>query len=156
MTNNQRQHVVSRKDGWAVMPENGSRASALFKTKAAAIVRAREIAQNYDGQVIVHGLDGVIQRTITPSGDEIRVPVEAGSYGAAQHVVPHEDGWGVLSEGRSQVDVVKPTKYQAVEEAHRRANREGVALIVHRRDGTIKHVDHPPHFMGPMSTIRHL
>ena len=55
------QHVVKRAEGWAVVGEGNSRDTSVHPTQAAAIERAREIAQNYRSEVVIHGTDGKIR-----------------------------------------------------------------------------------------------
>ncbi|MGA2733870.1 MAG: DUF2188 domain-containing protein [Syntrophobacteraceae bacterium] len=57
---NQRVHVISRKDGWAVKKEGNTKASKVFDRKEAAVEGARKISKGHD--VIVHNKDGSIQR----------------------------------------------------------------------------------------------
>ena len=57
---NQRVHVISRKDGWAVKKEGNTKASKLFGQKEAAVEGARKLSKGHD--VIVHKKDGSIQR----------------------------------------------------------------------------------------------
>lgn len=59
MTKNQ--HVVPRNDGWAVKGAGNSRATSVHDTQAEAIARAREIAQNQQSELLIHGRDGRIR-----------------------------------------------------------------------------------------------
>ena len=59
MTKNQ--HVVPRDDGWAVKGAGNSRATSVHDTQAGAIARAREIAQNQQSELLIHGRDGRIR-----------------------------------------------------------------------------------------------
>lgn len=62
---------------------------------------------------------------------------------AAKHVVAHEDGWVIKSEGhvvRKSAQVFK-TKREAVVKARAIAKEKGVDLVIHRRDGKIQDVD---------------
>ncbi len=61
---NQRVHVISRKDGWAVKKEGNTKASKLFDKKEAAVEGARKLSKGHD--VIVHKKDGSIQRWERP------------------------------------------------------------------------------------------
>lgn len=54
------QHVVPRGDGWAVQGAGNSRATRLTDTQREAIQVARQIAQNQQSELIVHGGDGKI------------------------------------------------------------------------------------------------
>jgi hypothetical protein len=57
---NQRVHVISRKDGWAVKKEGNTKATRVFDRKEAAVDGARKLSKGHD--VIVHKKDGSIQR----------------------------------------------------------------------------------------------
>lgn len=51
------QHVVRRPHGWAVRGEGNSQDTSHHDTQAQAIARAREIAQNQNSEVVIHGRD---------------------------------------------------------------------------------------------------
>lgn len=55
------QHVVPRDDGWAVRGAGAKRDTEQFDRKRDAVNRAREIAQNQQTELVVHGQDGKIQ-----------------------------------------------------------------------------------------------
>ncbi len=55
------QHVVRRKDGWAVRGEGNSRDTAHTSTQQEAIERATEIARRNESEVVIHGRDGKIR-----------------------------------------------------------------------------------------------
>lgn len=56
------QHVTKRSDGnWQVKGENNSRATAVTRTQADAIKRARNIAINQKSEVVIHGKNGQIR-----------------------------------------------------------------------------------------------
>lgn len=55
------QHVVPRGDDWAVRSAGSSRATSVHDTQAEAIERAREIAQNQQSELLIHGRDGRIR-----------------------------------------------------------------------------------------------
>mgnify|MGYP001574467257 CR=1 FL=1 len=61
MSTNRNQHVIPRQDGWAVLGARAQRATETFDTKAEAIRRGREIAQNQGTELVIHGRDGQIQ-----------------------------------------------------------------------------------------------
>jgi len=54
-------HVVHSEDKWKVKQENCKRSSGNFDTQKEAFERAREIAQNNDQEVVVHGVNGRIR-----------------------------------------------------------------------------------------------
>jgi hypothetical protein len=66
-TKNQRVHVISRKDGWAVKKEGNTKASKVFNRKEAAVEGARKLSKGHD--VIVHKKDGSIQRWERPESN---------------------------------------------------------------------------------------
>ncbi len=55
------QHVVPHEDGWAVKGEGNQRYTAIYKYQDDAIDRARDIAENYGSDVIIHRKDGSIR-----------------------------------------------------------------------------------------------
>lgn len=55
------QHVVPRDDVWAVRGARARRDTEVFDRKQHAVDRAREIAQNQQTELVVHGQDGKIQ-----------------------------------------------------------------------------------------------
>jgi uncharacterized protein YdaT len=55
------QHVVPRDDGWAIRGAGAQRDTEVFDLKREAVDRAREIAQNQQTELVVHGQDGKIQ-----------------------------------------------------------------------------------------------
>lgn len=61
-TNNQ--HVVPYKENWAIRKEGSDGVTATFDTQEEAIARAKEIARNYDSNVVIHRKDGTIRDVI--------------------------------------------------------------------------------------------
>ncbi len=58
------QHVVPHPEGWAVKGEGNEKCTAVFELQKAAIRRAKEIARNYQADVIIHRKDGTIRERI--------------------------------------------------------------------------------------------
>jgi hypothetical protein len=58
-----------------------------------------------------------------------------------QHVVPHDKGWAVRSEGAERVTVVVPTQEEATTIARDIARRRHGELFVHGADGRIRERD---------------
>jgi uncharacterized protein YdaT len=58
------QHVVPYDEGWAVKGEGNSRYTGIYDYQSEAIDRAKEIAQNYGSDVIIHRKDGTIRDRI--------------------------------------------------------------------------------------------
>lgn len=56
-----RQHVVPHERGWAVKGELNEKATVVFDTRAEAVKRSLEIADNQKSNVIVHDQDGKIE-----------------------------------------------------------------------------------------------
>jgi uncharacterized protein YdaT len=54
------------------------------------------------------------------------------------HVVPHGDGWATRKEGAQRVGQTADTQKEAFEQAREQAKREGVEVVIHRPDGTIR------------------
>ena len=57
------------------------------------------------------------------------------------HVVPHPEGWATKTEGASRAGVVVDTQREAIERAREQAERQGVEVVIHRKDGTIRDSD---------------
>jgi len=55
------QHIVKHPDGWAVKGAGGSKATSVHDTQADAIGRGREIAQNQNSELLIHGRNGRIR-----------------------------------------------------------------------------------------------
>lgn len=58
---NRNQHVVPHDGDWAVQGAGNSRATSVHETQQEAIQRAREIAQNNQSEVLIHGENGRIR-----------------------------------------------------------------------------------------------
>lgn len=56
-----RVHVEPHDRGWAVRSEDAQRAAKVYDRKPDAIARARSIAQQRKGRLVVHKSDGTIQ-----------------------------------------------------------------------------------------------
>lgn len=56
------QHVVPHPDGWAVKGAGNDRATKVTTTQKEAIQVAKEIAQNQQSELIVHGKNGQIRQ----------------------------------------------------------------------------------------------
>lgn len=59
-----KQYIVRKADGWAVVGEGNSRATAIRPTQRAAIKRASVIARNNRSEVVICGDAGQV-RTVT-------------------------------------------------------------------------------------------
>jgi hypothetical protein len=55
------QHVVPHDSGWAVKGAGNSKATSVHSTQADAIQQAREIAQNQESEMLIHGQNGKIR-----------------------------------------------------------------------------------------------
>ncbi len=55
------QHVVPADDQWGVRGEGNERLTSLHDTQAEAIERARQIAENQQSELLIHGRDGRIR-----------------------------------------------------------------------------------------------
>lgn len=55
------QHVVPRDDQWAVRGAGAKRDTEVFTHKQDAVDRARQISQNQQTELVVHGQNGRIQ-----------------------------------------------------------------------------------------------
>lgn len=54
-------HVVPKGDQWAVKREKAEKADSLHDSQGWAIERARELAKNQRGEVVIHRPDGRIR-----------------------------------------------------------------------------------------------
>lgn len=63
------QHVVPTNDVWGVRGAGNSRLTSIHGTKAEATQAARQIAQNQQSEMIVHGRDGKIQSSNSYGND---------------------------------------------------------------------------------------
>lgn len=55
------QHVVPHDLGWAVKGAGNSKATSVHSTQAGAIQQARQIAQNQESEMLIHGQNGQIR-----------------------------------------------------------------------------------------------
>jgi hypothetical protein len=62
------QHVVPHEEGWAVKGEGNERYTAVYPYQSDAIERAKDIAHNYQSDVIIHGKDGRVRDRVRPGG----------------------------------------------------------------------------------------
>lgn len=61
MSKGKNQHVVTHNDKWAVRSEGSKRVTKEFDTKAEAFKYGREVAQNQQSELVIHGQNGQIQ-----------------------------------------------------------------------------------------------
>ncbi|MBD2846940.1 DUF2188 domain-containing protein [Paenibacillus sp. IB182496] len=54
------------------------------------------------------------------------------------HVVPHDQGWALKSEGAQRPERVLDTKDEAVKLAKERASERNSTAVIHRMDGTVE------------------
>lgn len=70
-------HLVHNPNGgWDVKRGGAQRASGHFATKAAAEKAGREISRKQKTELVIHGLDGRIQRSDSHGGDP-HPPIDA-------------------------------------------------------------------------------
>lgn len=63
-------HIVpSSNGGWNVKRGGAQRVSAHFDTKREAEAAGRKISRNQQTELVIHGKDGVIQRSDSHGGD---------------------------------------------------------------------------------------
>lgn len=55
------QHIVPKKNEWAVIGEGNKKATIIVKTQKGAIQIAKEIAMNQESETVIHGRDGKIR-----------------------------------------------------------------------------------------------
>lgn len=58
------------------------------------------------------------------------------------HVVPHDDlGWATKKEGAQRISSRHKTQSAAIDQAMGKAKDEGVEVVIHRKDGSIRDSD---------------
>lgn len=60
------------------------------------------------------------------------------SQGKDQHIVPHDDGWAVKSEGASKATQVFSTQKEAINRGRDIAKNQQSELFIHNRQGEIR------------------
>jgi uncharacterized protein YdaT len=68
--NKRNQHVLPRDNSWAVRGAGAARDTEVFDHKQDAVDRAREISQNQNTELVVHGANGRIQYKDSHGRDE--------------------------------------------------------------------------------------
>ena len=58
-----------------------------------------------------------------------------------KHVVPHDNGWAVKSEGASKAGSVHKTQQEAIDIARNQARNAHGELFIHNRQGQIRERD---------------
>ncbi len=54
-------HIVPREEGWAVLTENSDRAVKIHETQEDAITHGKELAEQRESEILIHGSDGQIR-----------------------------------------------------------------------------------------------
>ncbi|HEV2745518.1 MAG TPA: DUF2382 domain-containing protein [Rubrobacter sp.] len=54
------------------------------------------------------------------------------------HVLPRDDGWAVVREGREQASSVHPTQAEAAKVGREIARKDGVEFLLHAKDGRVR------------------
>lgn len=62
MSKGKNQHVVKHTDGWAVRGAGTERVTRVTDTQREAIKIAREITQNQQSELLIHGKNGQIRK----------------------------------------------------------------------------------------------
>lgn len=73
--------------------------------------------------------------------EQVREPFQERTVQAEarpQHVVPRDDQWAVLPQGREEAVRLFETKQDAFEAAREIARTNNTMLVVHRQDGTVQ------------------
>jgi hypothetical protein len=121
--NKKDEHVVKKKDGWAVRVAGSERSTKVFKTRAEAVDFGKDLAKKHNVCMVVHDEKGKFE--------EFDCKPEFKN----QHVVKKEPGWGVVSEGGESVERIFETKGAAMAYAYELADRHNVCMLVHTDDG---------------------
>lgn len=61
--------------------------------------------------------------------------------GKNQHVVPHNDGWGVKGAGNTRITKTAETQKQAIDIAKEIAKNQKSEVVIHRSNGQIRDKD---------------
>jgi hypothetical protein len=61
MAKGKNQHVVPHPDGWAVKGAGSDKVTKVTKTQQESIQIARQIAQNQQSEILIHGRNGRIR-----------------------------------------------------------------------------------------------
>jgi len=69
MARNEHHVVHNPYGGWDVKRNGSQRASVHTETKANAVKRGRQISQNQGTELIIHGVDGKIQKSDSHGND---------------------------------------------------------------------------------------
>jgi Uncharacterized protein conserved in bacteria (DUF2188) len=67
-------HILPNGDGWAVKRENQDRPLSTHRTQAEATEAGRSVAQDDEGELLVHGQDGQIRDRSTYGHDPRDIP----------------------------------------------------------------------------------
>jgi len=70
-------------------------------------------------------------------------------------IVPHKDGWAVKREKAERSTVVTPTKEKAVKIGNKIGEKDGVTVIVQKRNGEIQSNDSHGHDPNPPKDKEH-
>lgn len=156
MTDEKPLHILPREGGWAIKRENTKRAIRVLPTKELAVEHSKRISKG-ETVLFVHDTDGKIKKGFVPRKYKSISVDELSKLSTNRiHVVPREDDWAVKRENRKQPSKTFSKKYQAIRHAHEQADRNGVSMVIHNKDGTIHHIDLPPHYQSPVADLLHL
>lgn len=70
MSKGKNQHVVPHSDGWGVRGEGNGKVTRVTDTQREAIQIAREIAQNQQSELLIHGRNGQIRERDSFGNDQ--------------------------------------------------------------------------------------
>jgi hypothetical protein len=117
------EHIVKKKDGWAVRAAGSERSTKIFPTRAEAIDFGKNIAKKHNVCMVVHDEIGKFE--------EFDCKPEFKN----KHVVKKEPGWAVISEGGQEVERIFDTKGAAMAYAYELADMHNVCMLIHTEDG---------------------
>ena len=75
--------------------------------------------------------------------------------GKDQHVVPHDDQWGVRGEGNDRLTSLHDTQTEAIERAREIAQNQRSDVVIHRPDGRIRDKDSYGNDPNPLKDKKH-
>ena len=117
------EHIVKKKDGWAVRAAGSERSTKIFKTRVEAIDYAKELAKKHNVCMVVHDEEGKFE------------DFDCKPEFKNKHVVKKEPGWAVIAEGGNEVERIFDSKGAAMAYAYELADMHDVCMLVHTDDG---------------------
>ena len=146
-------HVVRNpSEGWSVKKAGAHRASGTFSTQKEAVDHASRVASGKNADVIVHGRDGRISRSVFRShsvGGTVRGPgIEWYS------LTKKGDEWRMEKDGSNRPVVSAGTKTEAMQKMSGYLRSRGGSVRILKRDGKVQEERTYPRSKDPMRSKR--